>query len=201
MAPVLTPFARHLSRPEVVASADALISASFDQTIALRLRGAAGGIAPDAHLRRSFLAALGPAASEAARSGKPCTWDPPCALDVFCREQLRHKGAGLPKPYVLWAERHEEDLVIRLRVFGMANDWFAAAAEALAATAKTATIRSFRARCISVEILSLSGQFSPCQAGPTLAAKPTKGWEYSRCALCRCGDRGCGHPSQNGMMH
>lgn len=86
-----------------------------------------------AHLRRSFLGALGAGASPAARAGRPCSWDPPCALDVFLREQLRSGGDGLPKPYVLTWRQQGAVLAVTLRVFGTARDWFPAAAEALAA--------------------------------------------------------------------
>lgn len=86
-----------------------------------------------AHLRRSFLGALGPGASAPARAGLPCPWDPPCALDVFLREQLRAGGDGLPKPYVLAFAQDRGVLAVTLRVFGTACDWFPAAAEALVA--------------------------------------------------------------------
>lgn len=86
-----------------------------------------------AHLRRSFLAALNPGASPAARSGAPCPWDAPCALDVFLREQLRSGGDGLPKPYVIGWQQEGPALAVTLRVFGTACDWFTAAVEAMTA--------------------------------------------------------------------
>lgn len=93
--------------------------------------------APDpgfgAHLRRSFLGALAPGASPEARAGKPCPWEPPCALDLFLREQLRTGGDGLPKPYVLFWQRDRQALAVTLRLFGTACDWGPAAAEALVA--------------------------------------------------------------------
>ena len=133
--PALTGLARCLAAPDRVGSAMALAGAWVDQEVTLTLAGIGPRAPPDlgAHVRRSFLGALGPAASAAARAGAPCPWDPPCALDVFCREQLRFGGDGLPKPYVLCLTRHGDDLAVTLRVFGMANDWFMAAAEALAA--------------------------------------------------------------------
>ncbi len=113
--------------------AEGLGRAWYDQSFAFRLRGA--GRAPadiGGHLRRSFLGALGRGASPAARDNAPCTWDPPCALDVFGREQLRGpRGDGLPKPYVIRAWPHGADLMVEMRVFGMANDWAMVAAEAL----------------------------------------------------------------------
>ncbi len=80
----------------------------------------------------AVLGALGRGASPAAQGNAPCSWDPPCALDVFGREQLRGpRGNGLPKPYVIRAWPYGADLMVELRVFGMANDWAMAAAEAL----------------------------------------------------------------------
>lgn len=133
MTSAATPFADHLSRPFRHDDLSGFASAWRDRTIRLRITGRhlPEPLALGAHLRRSFLGALGPGASPEARRGAPCSWYPPCALDVFCREQLRHRGAGLPKPYVLWAERRADDLVVGMRIFGMANDWGAAASEAL----------------------------------------------------------------------
>lgn len=132
--PPLTGLSATLAAPQPVDLAT-LAEAWYDQDITLTLVGPGRRAPPDlaGHLRRSFLGAMGPAASGAARAGLPCTWDPPCALDVFCREQLRLAGDGLPKPYVLALEPLGEDLLVTLRVFGMANDWAMAAAEALAA--------------------------------------------------------------------
>ena len=129
-----TGLARVLARTEQVDAAG-LAAAWHDQSLTLRLRGA-GRRAPSdigGHLRRSFLGALGKGASEASRNGQPCDWDPPCALDVFGREQLRGpRGDGLPKPYLLRAWAEGRDLMVTLRIFGMANDWALGAGEALA---------------------------------------------------------------------
>ena len=86
-----------------------------------------------AHLRRSYLAALAPGASDAARNGQPCPWDPPCALDLFLREQLRVGGDGLPKPYVLFWDQQGQVMQVTLRLFGTACDWSAAAFDAMTA--------------------------------------------------------------------
>lgn len=129
-----TRLASVLACPEFTSSAGALAAAFVDQTALFRLENCAPSAPEDigAHLRRSFLGALGPGASDAARNGQACVWDPPCALDVFCREQLRgSKGDGLPKPYVILCQRDGPDLIVGVRVFGMAIDWFMAAAEAM----------------------------------------------------------------------
>lgn len=129
-----TAFATVLAAPEHQESADFLAASWFDQTVQLRLGGVGSSCPSDigGHVRRSFLGALSPGASEAARARAPCTWDPPCALDVFCREQLRGaKGDGMPKPFIIQTQVDAADLLVSLRVFGMANDWFMCAVEAL----------------------------------------------------------------------
>jgi len=130
----LTPFATVLVAPKIVASVSELVSGWFDQTIIVRLAEVGFACPPNigGHIRRSFLGALSHGASIAAKSNLPCSWDPPCALDIFNREQVRgSKGVGLPKPYVIFTEVDGSDLLIGLRLFGMANDWFMRAAEAL----------------------------------------------------------------------
>lgn len=133
--PPETSFAKVLAMARLTQDYGDLAEAFFDQSVNFRLEGV-GSSAPagiGAHIRRSFLGALGPGASDAARAGKPCNWDPPSALDVFCREQLRGpKGDGLPKPYVIEVQADRGDLLVTLRVFGMANDWFMVATEAMA---------------------------------------------------------------------
>ena len=86
-----------------------------------RLRGALGNV-------------LLPLASNEARDGKPCAYDPPSALDVFFREQLRIAGRhGIPKPFVLAMDAGQRTLVIRLTIFGFACDWTLTMRDALLA--------------------------------------------------------------------
>ncbi len=128
-----TPFSRFLFRARTVETPDALAAAWTEKSVTFRLHGGGDLCRGDlgAHLRRSFLGALAPDASPEARAGKPCPRDPPCALDVFRREQFRDaRGNGLPKPYVIFAEAAGADLLVSLRVFGAANDWFGAASDA-----------------------------------------------------------------------
>ncbi len=128
-----TPFGRFLQAAPLTEDPMDLAAAWADQTVTLRLHGGARLNRPDlaGHLRRSFLGALGPGASPQARDGLACPQDPPCALDVFRREQFRDdRGNGLPKPYVIFAETRADDLLVSLRVFGAANDWFATASSA-----------------------------------------------------------------------
>ena len=135
-----TRLASVLARPEFTTSLDALAAAFVDQTVLFRLEDCAPFASEDigAHLRRSFLAAFSSGASEAAQAGMPCSWDPPCALDVFWREQLRGpRGDGLPKPYVMQCYSEGPDLIVAVRVFGMALDWFMVASEAMAQGLRT----------------------------------------------------------------
>ena len=88
-------------------------------TILNRVRGAWGE-----GLKRS--------ASADSISGRPCSFDPPSAFDIFFREQLRLGGRhGIPKPYVLAGTLARREIEIRLSVFGFACDWIEAARERL----------------------------------------------------------------------
>jgi len=132
----LTAFARSLAEAEFVASIAELAQNWHDLQVVLRLQGAADASTPGFgnHVRRSFLGALAPGASPSARAGLACSWDPPCALDLFCREQFRGpRGDGMPKPYAIQIDTKGNDLLVGLTVFGMACDWFYVAAEAMSA--------------------------------------------------------------------
>jgi len=129
-----TPLARVLAAPDPVTTFSDLARQWHDMRLRVVLADAACAYEPGFgnHVRRSFLGALGPGASPQARLGQPCSWDPPCTLDVFGREQLRGaSGDGLPKPFALYVWPEGDDLCIELTVFGMACDWLHAAAEAL----------------------------------------------------------------------
>lgn len=134
-APPLTGLAHALAAAQPVDHPAMLAAQWYDQSVFLRLHGTGNlPVGFGAHLRRSFFGALAPAASPAARRGGPCPWNPPCALDVFHREQLRGpRGDGLPKPFALRHWTEAQDTIVELRVFGMANDWFMTAADALTA--------------------------------------------------------------------
>ena len=131
----LTPFSRFLARADEF-SAEDLSRHWVDQTVHFVLTSdrPIDPVAVGPHLRRSFLGALGPGGSDLARRSEPCDWDPPCALDIFCREQLRGpRGDGMPKPYLVYATSCGKILQVSLRVFGVANDWFPTATEAMGA--------------------------------------------------------------------
>jgi hypothetical protein len=76
-------------------------------------------------------------ASDAAVAGLTCPWTPPCALDVFFREQGRFGAHGIPKPYVLSADRRGQDLVVTMTLFGIAVDWAAVMTHALVGTLRS----------------------------------------------------------------
>lgn len=110
-------------------TANALATRWFDQTIKMRLGGVARLIASgelENHFRRAFGGALGAGASPEANKHQPCPWEPPCALDVFFREQLRDGGDGLPKPFVPLMDVNGPDLIAGIRIFGLATDWMPA---------------------------------------------------------------------------
>lgn len=106
-------------------------------TISARIAGH-GVLARDLALLRRIRGGIGDilleSASADAIAGRPCPWDPPCALDILFREQGRKGQHGIPKPYVLAAERSGRDLTVRMTLFGFAVDWAAAATHALVAT-------------------------------------------------------------------
>lgn len=93
-------------------------------------------------LRGAWGEQLKAAASQAAIAGKPCSWTPPCAFDVFFRAQGRvTAGLEMPKPYVLALIPDGADLLVRLTVFGFATDWMEAAVEALVCACKNVLVR------------------------------------------------------------
>ncbi len=95
-----------------------------------------GALADDLVVMNRIRGALGrllmSGASDQAIAGEPCPWSPPCALDVLFREQARLGKHGIPKPWVLALDRHGFDLVVRVTLFGIAIEWAAVVAHALA---------------------------------------------------------------------
>ena len=120
---------------------EALAGAWFCQRIEARLPGLGGlARAPDLlpRVRGAFGAGLMEGASRAARSGAPCPWRPPCALDVFFgprpRVRMGRHLAELPAPWALTADAGTDGaLLIGLHVFGFACEWTQAAGLALVA--------------------------------------------------------------------
>jgi CRISPR-associated endoribonuclease Cas6 len=129
--------ARRLTTPSRRLALEALAREWFGARIAARIPGY-GALAHDLDLLRRLRGGLGEVllegASAEAIAGRPCPWDPPCTLDILFREQGRAGAHGIPKPYVLAAERRGRDLVVVLTLFGFAANWSAAATHALLAT-------------------------------------------------------------------
>jgi hypothetical protein len=129
--------ARRLATPSRRLTLEALAEEWFGARIRARIPGY-GALAHDLDLLRRIRGGIGEVliegASPEALAGRPCPWDPPCALDILFREQGRRGAHGIPKPYVLAAERRGRDLVVEMTLFGFAADWTAAATHALLAT-------------------------------------------------------------------
>ena len=130
------PLARRLARPSLRLSLDGLCRAWFVQTIEARLPvlGALAGKAEDLlpKVRGAWGRRLLEGASPEAVAEQPCPWEPPCARDVFFREQIRAGREAIPKPYAFEADRDGPDLIVRLKVFGFASAWTPAVADRLA---------------------------------------------------------------------
>lgn len=104
----------------------------------LLCEGASGlqhGPALPGRIRGALGQALLQGASPQARSGAPCPWSPPCALDGLFRDQGRlTPGLSIAKPWLIetFAQEDPSLLAVRLTLFGAAADlWMPAASEAL----------------------------------------------------------------------
>ncbi len=81
-----------------------------------------------AKIKGAWVTALLQGASVEARNNKPCAFRPVCSYEALYKEQ----GAiefdprqinQIPKPFVFEADRHGQNLVVRLILFGFANEW------------------------------------------------------------------------------
>ncbi len=133
----MSELSHQLANPSQRLRLDGLAEVWCMAKIAVRVPGCAG-FAHDLHLLRRVRGGIGTvlleSASEAAVAGRPCPWTPPCALDVFFREQGRFGAHGIPKPYVLATDRRGPDLVVTMTLFGIAVDWAAVMTHALVGT-------------------------------------------------------------------
>ena len=131
-----TSISRRLARPTLHLSLAELCRAWFVQSIEARLPvlGALAGKAEEIlpKVRGAWGRRLLEGASPEAVAELPCSWEPPCARDVFFREQIRAGREAIPKPYAFEADRDGPDLIVRLKVFGFASAWTPAAADRLA---------------------------------------------------------------------
>jgi hypothetical protein len=86
-------------------------------------------------VRGAFGARLAQSASPESLAERPCSWNPPCAFEALWRKQGRlNSGFEHASPWVLDLDVVRGDLEVTLTLFGFANDWLAAAVEAIAAT-------------------------------------------------------------------
>jgi hypothetical protein len=131
------PLAARLLRPQASVPLGELPGRWFRQTVEVVVAGQAGRAGDPAlpgRIRGAWGHALMRGASAEALAGRPCPWAPPCALDVFFRDQARlTAGLAVPRPYVLAVRAVGADLAVRLTVFGFACDWIDGAGEALTA--------------------------------------------------------------------
>ena len=130
----LSPIARRLAEPARRLAPRDLAGAWFVQAIEARvpLMGVLArrtDVLPK--VRGAWGRCLMKGASREAIAQRPCPFEPPCALDIFFREQLPSRRHGAPKPYVFEADKDGADLIVRLKIFGMACDWTLVAAERL----------------------------------------------------------------------
>lgn len=130
-----SPLAARLTAPARQASADALAAGWFMGEVRLTVAGPVAD-APAARLAGRIRGALGTvlrqSASAEAVAGRPCPWDPPCALDALYRVQGRlTAGLEIPKPYVVALDREDGLLRVNLGLVGFASDWLEEVAAAL----------------------------------------------------------------------
>ncbi|MCF6344389.1 MAG: hypothetical protein L3J15_06945 [Devosiaceae bacterium] len=133
----LSPLQQRVDEPARFIGLEELAATWFSQTIEIKIFGY-GELLNNKDLlpfiRRAWGSELVRGASSEAINEAPCPWTPPCALDVFFREQMRYGKHGIPKPYVFAADKKEQNLVVKLNIFGFANDWLPVAVELLVQT-------------------------------------------------------------------
>lgn len=132
-----SPLQRRLFEPATTVTLAELPARWFHQVVEVRCVGQArlvGDVRLPGWLRGAFGQALMRGASPAALADRPCTFEPPCALDAVFRSQGRlRRDVDLPPPFVIDVGTGGEDAVLRLTVFGFACDWIEAAADAFLA--------------------------------------------------------------------
>ena len=128
--------AHRLAAPSRRVTLVELAGSWYQSVVSARIPGY-GVLAHDLDLLRRLRGAIGDlllaGASAEAIGGRPCPWQPPCALDLLFREQGRRGAHGIPKPYVLKADRAGPDLVVSMTLFGFASDWTGVIQHVLAA--------------------------------------------------------------------
>lgn len=129
---------RRLLQPEEDVDIAGLAARWREVVIEARLAGM-GAYARCPSLLNKVRGALGrvllESASEETRRRLPCGWARACAAEVlFGRKPAPDNGgAEIAKPFVLEAAQRGADLLVRLRLFGMAGEWAREVAQALVA--------------------------------------------------------------------
>ena len=109
----------------------------FCGQVVFRLKGLAalaGDPGLPGRIRGAFGGRLLQAASSEAIGGAPCPWQPPCGFEALWRKQGRMaQGFDHASPWVIGLDPEDGDLLVHLTLFGFANDYAAAACEAMTA--------------------------------------------------------------------
>ncbi|MEO3430163.1 CRISPR system precrRNA processing endoribonuclease RAMP protein Cas6 [Pelagibius sp. CAU 1746] len=148
---------QRLLAPKQAVSGEVLAALwSFEQTVVV-LPGL-GALQNAGNLLQKVRGAFGDAllagASEPVRAHQPCNWHPPCAAEVFfgrkpCLRVAAH-DSEIPKPFVLSSERVNQDLHVKLAVFGFASAWARATSLALAEALRNRVLWAKMAKDLSV---------------------------------------------------
>ena len=126
-----------LDAPESVVDAATLAATWLRGAVTFRVSGLArliSDVGLPGRIRGALGARLALSASAAALANRPCPWSPPCAFEALWRKQGRlSAGFEHASPWVIGLDVARGDLEVTLTLFGFANDWLAAAVEAMAA--------------------------------------------------------------------
>jgi hypothetical protein len=83
-------------------------------------------------VRNAWRRALVDGASDAARAGRACLWDPPCAYDALTNSQGAYEaGFKIPNPYVFAIDISDQTVSVQLTLVGEAALWTETAADVL----------------------------------------------------------------------
>ncbi len=112
-------------------------------------------------------------ASPGALAGTGCDWRAPCALDLlFVTHGHLTAGMEIPRPWALAILPRGDDLLVSLRLFGLAGNWAGEIADALVRALRQGlrrlTPRETGLRIIDRQIISQRGVAGVCPPGHSL---------------------------------